>query len=66
MVAKAINKEVAEGRGSTHGGAYLDIATQRTAEEIIAKLPSMHHQFMELAGVDITKEPMEVGPTAHM
>jgi len=65
VVAKAINKEVAEGRGSTHGGAYLDIATQRSAEEIIAKLPSMHHQFMELAGVDITKEPMEVGPTAH-
>ena len=65
VVAKAINKEVAEGRGSTHGGAYLDIATQRTAEEIIAKLPSMHHQFMELAGVDITNEPMEVGPTAH-
>ncbi len=65
VVAKAINKEVAEGRGSTHGGAYLDIASQRSAEEIIAKLPSMHHQFMELAGVDITKEPMEVGPTAH-
>jgi succinate dehydrogenase / fumarate reductase flavoprotein subunit len=65
VVAKAINKEVAEGRGSTHGGAYLDIANQRTAEEIIAKLPSMHHQFRELAGVDITKEPMEVGPTAH-
>lgn len=65
VVAKAINKEVAEGRGSTHGGAYLDISTQRSAEEIIAKLPSMHHQFRELAGVDITKEPMEVGPTAH-
>ena len=65
LVAKAINKEVAEGRGSTHGGAYLDIASQRSAEEIKAKLPSMHHQFMELAGVDITKEPMEVGPTAH-
>ena len=65
VVAKAINKEVAEGRGSTHGGAYLDIASQRSAEEIIAKLPSMHHQFMELAAVDITKEPMEVGPTAH-
>jgi len=65
VVAKAINKEVAEGRGSTHGGAYLDIANQRSAEEIIAKLPSMHHQFKELAGVDITKEPMEVGPTAH-
>ena len=65
VVAKAINKEVAEGRGSTHGGAYLDIASQRTPEEIKAKLPSMHHQFIELAGVDITKEPMEVGPTAH-
>jgi len=65
VVAKAINKEVAEGRGSTHGGVYLDIASQRSAEEIIAKLPSMHHQFRELAGVDITKEPMEVGPTAH-
>ena len=65
VVAKAINKEVAEGRGSTHGGAYLDIASQRSAEEIIAKLPSMHHQFKELAAVDITKEPMEVGPTAH-
>ncbi len=65
VVAKAINKEVAEGRGSIHGGAYLDIASQRSAEEIKAKLPSMHHQFMELAGVDITKEPMEVGPTAH-
>ena len=65
VVAKAINKEVAEGRGSAHGGAYLDIANQRSAEEIIAKLPSMHHQFRELAGVDITKEPMEVGPTAH-
>jgi len=65
VVAKAINKEVAEGRGSTHGGAYLDIASQRSPEEIKAKLPSMHHQFKELAGVDITKEPMEVGPTAH-
>ncbi len=65
VVAKAINKEVAEGRGSPHGGAFLDIANQRSAEEIIEKLPSMHHQFMELAGVDITKEPMEVGPTAH-
>jgi len=65
VVAKAINKEVAEGRGSTHGGAYLDIASQRTPEEIKSKLPSMHHQFIELAGVDITKEPMEVGPTAH-
>jgi succinate dehydrogenase / fumarate reductase flavoprotein subunit len=65
VVAKAINKEVGEGRGSTHGGAYLDIASQRSAEEIKAKLPSMYHQFKELAGVDITLEPMEVGPTAH-
>jgi succinate dehydrogenase / fumarate reductase flavoprotein subunit len=65
VVAKAINKEVEEGRGSTHGGAYLDIASQRSAEEIKAKLPSMYHQFKELAGVDITLEPMEVGPTAH-
>jgi len=65
VVAKAINKEVLEGRGSTHGGAYLDIASQRSPEEIKTKLPSMYHQFMELAGVDITKEPMEVGPTAH-
>jgi len=65
VVAKAINKEVAEGRGSTHGGAYLDIASQRSAEEIKAKLPSMYHQFKELAGVDITLEPREVGPTAH-
>ena len=65
VVAKAINKEVAEGRGSPHGGAFLDIATRRTSEEIIAKLPSMHHQFKELAAVDITEEPMEVGPTAH-
>ena len=65
VVAKAINKEVEEGRGSPHGGAFLDIASQRSEAEIIAKLPSMHHQFKELAGVDITKEPMEVGPTAH-
>ena len=65
VVAKAINKEVAEGRGSPHGGAFLDIATRRSTEEIIAKLPSMHHQFKELAAVDITKESMEVGPTAH-
>jgi succinate dehydrogenase / fumarate reductase flavoprotein subunit len=65
VVAKAINKEVAEGRGSPHGGVFLDIATQRTPAEITAKLPSMYHQFKELAEVDITKEPMEVGPTCH-
>ncbi len=65
VVAKAINKEVKEGRGSPHGGVFLDVASQRTAEEIQRKLPSMYHQFKELAGVDITKEPMEVGPTCH-
>ncbi len=65
VVARAINNEVKEGRGSPHGGVFLDIATQRTAEEIKKKLPSMYHQFVKLANVDITKEPMEVGPTAH-
>ncbi len=65
VVAKAINKEVGEGRGSPHGGVFLDIATQRPPQEIKAKLPSMYHQFKELAEVDITKEPMEVGPTCH-
>ena len=64
VVAKAINSEVKAGRGSTHGGAYLDIS-HRGLEAIMSKLPSMHHQFRELAGVDISKEPMEVGPTAH-
>jgi succinate dehydrogenase flavoprotein subunit len=65
VVAKAIMRENEEGRGSEHGGAYLDIASKRSAEDIRRKLPSMHNQFMELAGVDITKEPMEVGPTTH-
>ena len=64
VVAKAINEEVKAGRGSPHGGAFLDIS-QRGEEAIMKKLPSMHHQFKELAGVDISKEPMEVGPTAH-
>ncbi|MCH7534767.1 MAG: fumarate reductase/succinate dehydrogenase flavoprotein subunit, partial [Bacteroidetes bacterium] len=65
VVAKAINDEVKAGRGSEHGGAYLDIATQRTAEDIKKKLPSMYHQFKVLAELDITKDPMEVGPTCH-
>jgi succinate dehydrogenase / fumarate reductase flavoprotein subunit len=65
VVAKAILAEVEAGRGSPHGGAFLDIATQQTPEYIKKKLPSMYHQFKELAGVDITKEPMEVGPTTH-
>lgn len=64
-VARAINSEVKAGRGSAHGGVYLDIASRLTAAEIKRRLPSMYHQFMELAGVDITKEPMEVGPTCH-
>ncbi|WP_025736492.1 fumarate reductase/succinate dehydrogenase flavoprotein subunit [Mycobacterium genavense] len=64
-VARAINNEVKSGRGSPHGGVYLDIASRLTPDEIKGRLPSMHHQFMELAGVDITKEPMEVGPTCH-
>ncbi|ORV19542.1 fumarate reductase/succinate dehydrogenase flavoprotein subunit [Mycobacterium celatum] len=64
-VARAINSEVKAGRGSAHGGVYLDIASRLTPAEIKRRLPSMYHQFMELAGVDITKEPMEVGPTCH-
>src|SRR5512142_866665 len=64
-VARAINSEVKSGRGTPHGGVYLDIASRLTAEEINRRLPSMYHQFKELAGVDITKEPMEVGPTCH-
>jgi succinate dehydrogenase / fumarate reductase, flavoprotein subunit len=64
-VARAINSEVKAGRGTAHGGVYLDIASRLTPEEIKRRLPSMYHQFMELAGVDITKEPMEVGPTCH-
>ena len=64
-VARAINNEVKEGRGSPHGGVFLDVSTRLSAEEIIKRLPSMHHQFKELADVDITAEPMEVGPTCH-
>jgi len=65
VVARAIRKEVKEGRGSPHGGAFLDIASKRTAEDIQRKLPSMYHQFKVLAELDITAEPMEVGPTLH-
>ena len=64
-VARAINAAVKAGRGSPHGGVFLDIASRRTHEYIRRRLPSMYHQFMELAGVDITAEPMEVGPTCH-
>src|SRR6186713_123761 len=64
-VARAINSEVKAGRGTPHGGVYLDVSTRLKPEEIIKRLPSMHHQFKELADVDITKEPMEVGPTCH-
>src|SRR5213080_553008 len=65
VVARAIAQEVREGRGSPHGGAFLDIASRRKPEEIRKKLPSMYQQFLELADVDITREPMEVGPTCH-
>lgn len=69
-VARCIRREIKEGRGSPHGGVFLDIAwikekLPNAAEHIKRKLPSMYHQFKELAGVDITKEPMEVGPTTH-
>src|SRR5438874_10876716 len=64
VVARAIYTEVREGRGSEHGGAYLDIS-QKPADVVKKKLPSMYHQFKELADVDITKGPMEVGPTCH-
>jgi len=65
VVARAITREVKEGRGSPHGGVLLDIASRREADYIRRKLPSMYHQFMELAEVDITRQPMEVGPTLH-
>src|SRR5881628_1446094 len=65
VVARAIAQEVREGRGSPHGGAFLDIASRRKPEEIRRKLPGMWQQFHELADVDITKDPMEVGPTTH-
>ena len=69
-VARCITREIKEGRGSPHGGVFLDIAwikekLPNASEHIKRKLPSMYHQFKELAGVDITKEPMEVGPTTH-
>ncbi len=64
-VARAINAEIKAGRGSPHGGVYLDIASRRSPDYIKKRLPSMYHQFKELAGVDITKEPMEIGPTCH-
>ncbi len=64
-VARAINSEVKAGRGSPHGGVFLDIASRKSPEVIRKKLPSMYHQFKELADVDITAEPMEVGPTCH-
>ena len=64
-VARAINSEVKAGRGSPHGGVFLDIASRRSPEYILKRLPSMHHQFKELADVDITTEPMEIGPTCH-
>jgi succinate dehydrogenase / fumarate reductase, flavoprotein subunit len=64
-VARSINAEVKAGRGTPHGGVYLDIASRRSPEYILTRLPSMHHQFKELADVDITKEPMEIGPTCH-
>jgi succinate dehydrogenase / fumarate reductase, flavoprotein subunit len=64
-VARSINSEIKAGRGTEHGGVFLDVASRLPAEEILRKLPSMHHQFLELAGVDITKEAMEIGPTCH-
>jgi succinate dehydrogenase / fumarate reductase flavoprotein subunit len=64
VVARSIYTEVREGRGTEHGGAYLDIS-HKPAEYVKRKLPSMYHQFKELADVDITKGPMEVGPTCH-
>jgi succinate dehydrogenase / fumarate reductase flavoprotein subunit len=69
-VARCIMREVRAGRGSPHGGVFLDISwiaerLPKAAEHIKKKLPSMYHQFKQLAGIDITKEPMEVGPTTH-
>src|SRR5438445_3520227 len=69
-VARCIMREIREGRGSPHGGVFLDIAWIKkripNAEEVIKKkLPSMYHQFMKLADIDITRQPMEVGPTTH-
>jgi succinate dehydrogenase / fumarate reductase flavoprotein subunit len=64
VVARSIYTEVREGRGTEHGGAFLDIS-HKPADYVKRKLPSMYHQFLELADVDITKGPMEVGPTCH-
>src|SRR4249920_2699029 len=69
-VARCINREVREGRGSPHGGVFLDIAWIKPrvpggAEHIKKKLPSMYHQFKQLADLDITETPMEIGPTTH-
>jgi succinate dehydrogenase / fumarate reductase, flavoprotein subunit len=64
-VARSINSELKAGRGTEHGGVFLDIASRRPPEYILQRLPSMYHQFKELADVDITKEPMEIGPTCH-
>ncbi|MGA3188440.1 MAG: fumarate reductase/succinate dehydrogenase flavoprotein subunit [Bryobacteraceae bacterium] len=69
-VARCIRREVKEGRGSPHGGVFLDISwikekIPNAAEHIKKKLPSMYHQFKQLADIDITKEPMEIGPTTH-
>jgi succinate dehydrogenase flavoprotein subunit len=64
-VARAINSEVKAGRGTPAGGVYLDIASRRSPDFILKRLPSMYHQFKELADVDITKQPMEIGPTCH-
>jgi succinate dehydrogenase / fumarate reductase flavoprotein subunit len=64
-VARAINTEVKAGRGSPHGGVFLDIASRRDAAYIKRRLPSMYHQFKQLADVDITTDPMEIGPTCH-
>jgi succinate dehydrogenase / fumarate reductase flavoprotein subunit len=64
-VARAINAEIKAGRGTPAGGVYLDIASRRPADYILKRLPSMYHQFKELADVDITKQPMEIGPTCH-
>src|SRR3989449_3454045 len=65
VVSKAITREIAEGRGTAHGGVFLDIASKQSSDYIKQKLPSMYHQFKELAHVDITKDAMEIGPTTH-
>jgi succinate dehydrogenase / fumarate reductase flavoprotein subunit len=65
VVSKAITREIAQGRGTPHGGVFLDIASKQSPDYIKKKLPSMYHQFKELAHVDITKDPMEIGPTIH-